>query len=62
MKENITTHSNYTQIYDQVIKLLVKEDKSIHEVEEYLLNLGLAEKDAKIIIDKVIEHIIKFKK
>ena len=62
MKENNTFPNNDDQIYDQVIKLLIKEDKSIHEVEEYLLNLGLAEKDAKIIIDKAIEHIIKFKK
>lgn len=62
MKENNTTHSNYAQIHDQVINLLIKEDKSTHEVEEYLLNLGLTEKDAKIIIDKAIEHVIKLKK
>ena len=40
MKENNTFPNNDDQIYDQVIKLLIKEDKSIHEVEEYLLNLG----------------------
>lgn len=62
MKENNTTYSNYAQIHDQVINLLIKEDKSTHEVEEYLLNLGLTEKDAKIIIDKAIEHVIKLKK
>lgn len=62
MKGNNTTHNNYAQIHDQVIKLLIKEDKSTHEVEEYLLNLGLTEKDAKIIIDKAIEHMIKPKK
>ena len=62
MKENNTTYSNYAQIHDQVINLLIKEDKSTHEVEEYLLNLGLTEKDAKIIIDKAIEQVIKLKK
>lgn len=41
MKENNTTYSNYAQIHDQVINLLIKEDKSTHEVEEYHFEFGI---------------------
>lgn len=43
MEENNDQKLSMNQIYEQVTTLLVKENKSIHEVREYLLELGLTE-------------------
>lgn len=59
MEENNDQKLSMNQIYEQVTTLLVKENKSIHEVREYLLELGLTEEGSQTIIGNVAKQIDK---